>query len=190
MGKQLSILSNIHHTAYQNSINIELWVSSIQVQVSSPTEARIAENTPYDTCYHQVSLQTKSRTCYEFKQNGIPYTHPFALILGLNYQFPLVFLPQFCSVQTWHGTYSTSFCPVVFGPHLPGDLIQTQKKNSHAMLLALTTIAAQLTMSLPALRPLISKAIEEHSNILRQRLSEQWKHLILDPLKKAPVQSI
>jgi len=53
-----------------------------------------------------------------------------------------------------------------------------------------TTIAAQLTRSLPALRPLISKAIEEHSNILQQRLSEQWKHLILDPLKKAPAQSI
>jgi len=53
-----------------------------------------------------------------------------------------------------------------------------------------TTIAAQLTRSLPVLRPLISKAIEEHFDILKQGLSEQWKHLILDPLKKAPAQLI
>jgi len=53
-----------------------------------------------------------------------------------------------------------------------------------------TTIAAQLTRSLPVLRPLISKAIEENFDILKQGLSEQWKHLILDPLKKAPAQSI
>jgi len=53
-----------------------------------------------------------------------------------------------------------------------------------------TTIAAQLTRSLPVLRPLISKAIEENFDFLKQGLSEQWKHLILDPLKKAPAQSI
>jgi len=53
-----------------------------------------------------------------------------------------------------------------------------------------TTIAAQLTRSLPVLRPLISKAVEENFDILKQGLSEQWKHLILDPLKKASVQSI
>jgi len=53
-----------------------------------------------------------------------------------------------------------------------------------------TTIAAQLTRSLPVLRPLISKAIEEHFDILKQGLSEQWKHLILNPLKNAPAQSI
>lgn len=53
-----------------------------------------------------------------------------------------------------------------------------------------TTIAAQLTRSLPVLRPLISKAIEENFDILKQALSEQWKHLILDPLKRAPAQSI
>jgi len=53
-----------------------------------------------------------------------------------------------------------------------------------------TTIASQLTRSLPALRPLISQAIQKHSNIWKQRLSEQWKYLILDPLKNAPAQSI
>jgi len=53
-----------------------------------------------------------------------------------------------------------------------------------------TTIAAQLTRSLPVLRPLISQAIQEHSDIWKQRLSEQWKYLILDPLKNAPAQSI
>ncbi|RPB18114.1 hypothetical protein L211DRAFT_752050, partial [Terfezia boudieri ATCC MYA-4762] len=53
-----------------------------------------------------------------------------------------------------------------------------------------TTIAAQLAKSLPALRPLISKAIEENVDILKQGLSEQWKHLILSPLKNAPAQSI
>jgi len=53
-----------------------------------------------------------------------------------------------------------------------------------------TTIASQLTRSLPVLRPLISQAIQKHSNIWKQKLSEQWKYLILDPLKKAPAQSI
>jgi len=53
-----------------------------------------------------------------------------------------------------------------------------------------TTIAAQLTRSLPVLRPLISQAAQEHSDIWNQRLSEQWKYLILDPLKNAPAQSI
>jgi len=53
-----------------------------------------------------------------------------------------------------------------------------------------TTIAAQLTRSLPVLRPLISQAVQEHSDIWNQRLSEQWKYLILDPLKNAPAQSI
>jgi len=53
-----------------------------------------------------------------------------------------------------------------------------------------TTIAAQLTRSLPVLRPLIARAIEAHFDILKQGLTEQWKHLILDPLKKAPAESI
>jgi len=66
-----------------------------QVQITSPTEGRIAENTPYSTRYHQVNLQTKSCTCYKYQQNDIPCTHTFALILRLNYLFPLVLLPQF-----------------------------------------------------------------------------------------------
>ena len=53
-----------------------------------------------------------------------------------------------------------------------------------------TTIAAQLARSLPVLRPLISNAIKEHFDIMKQGLSEQWKHLILNPLKNAPAQSI
>ncbi|RPB18652.1 hypothetical protein L211DRAFT_901709 [Terfezia boudieri ATCC MYA-4762] len=60
---------------------------------------------------------------------------------------------------------------------------------SHARLF-FTTIAAQLANFLPALRPLISKAIEDNFGILKQGLSEQWKHLILNPLKNAPAQSI
>ncbi|KAF8432526.1 hypothetical protein BGX38DRAFT_1276683 [Terfezia claveryi] len=60
---------------------------------------------------------------------------------------------------------------------------------SHARLF-FTTIAAQLANFLPALRPLISKAIENNFGILEQGLSEQWKHLILNPLKNAPAQSI
>jgi len=44
--------------------------------------------------------QTKSYTCYKYQQNDIPCTHAFALILCLNYLFPLVFLPQFRSVQS------------------------------------------------------------------------------------------
>jgi len=45
--------------------------------------------------------------------------HVLALILRLNYLFPLVFLPQFCSVQTWQNTYSSNFHPIVFSPHVP-----------------------------------------------------------------------
>jgi len=37
---------------------------------------------------------------------------------------------------------------------------------------------------------LISQAIQEHPDIWNQRLSEQWKYLILDSLKNAPTQSI
>jgi len=33
--------------------------------------------------------------------------------------YSLVFLPQFCSVQTWQNTYSSNFHPIVFGPHIP-----------------------------------------------------------------------
>jgi len=90
-----------------------------QVQIASPTEGRIAENTPYGTRYHQVNLQTKSCTCYKYQQNDIPCTYAFALILRLNYLFPLVLLPQLCSVQTWQNTYSSNFHPIVFGPHVP-----------------------------------------------------------------------
>jgi len=53
-----------------------------------------------------------------------------------------------------------------------------------------TTIAAQLAHSLPVLRTSISNAIETNFDIFQQGLSEQWKHLILNPLKNAPAQSI
>ena len=53
-----------------------------------------------------------------------------------------------------------------------------------------TTIAAQLANNLPVLRRSISDAIEEHLDIFNCRFHEQWQHLILDPLKKAPAQSI
>jgi len=89
------------------------------VQVASPTEGRIAKNTPYGTRYHQVNLQIKTCTCYKYQQNDIPCTHTFALILRLNYLFHLVFLPQFCSVQIWQNTYSSNLHPIVFGLHVP-----------------------------------------------------------------------
>ena len=53
-----------------------------------------------------------------------------------------------------------------------------------------TTIAAQLATSLPVLKASISNAIENNPDILQQKLREQWKHLILNPLKNAPAQSI
>ena len=53
-----------------------------------------------------------------------------------------------------------------------------------------TSLATQLAHSLPVLRPSISTAIEKHLDIFEQGLSEQWKHLILEPLKSAPAQSI
>lgn len=110
-----------------NINRIESWQH--QVQISSPTEARIAENTPYGTRYHQVNLQTKSCTCYEYQKNDIPCTHAFALILRLNYQFPLVFLPQFCSVYTWRDTYATNFHPIVFGPHVPEPHVEEEEEG-------------------------------------------------------------
>jgi hypothetical protein len=45
-----------------------------------------------------------------------------------------------------------------------------------------TTIAVQLANTLPALKPYVCKAITNHSNIDKQGLSEQWKHLIFQPL--------
>jgi len=103
-----------------------------QAQIASPTEGRIAENTPYGTRYHQVNLQTKSCTCYKYQQNDIPCTHALALILRLNYLFPLVFLPQFCSVQTWQNTYSSNFHPIIFGPHVPSPEPQTDSEEELA----------------------------------------------------------
>jgi len=54
-----------------------------------------------------------------------------------------------------------------------------------------TTIATQLAERLPKLRPLISKAINDHSDIHQRGLREQWQLLIYDPLKNinAPAQS-
>lgn len=45
-----------------------------------------------------------------------------------------------------------------------------------------TTVAAQLANSLPALRPLILEAIDDQFDLFHQGLSEQWKHLIFQPL--------
>jgi len=124
-----------------------LWQKIMTVRLSAinPTEGRIAENTPYGTRYHQVNLQAKSCTCYKYQQNDIPCMHAFALILRLNYLFPLVFLPQICSVQTWQNTYSSNFHPIVFGPHIP--LPEPQRKNLHAMPLALAYLGDELRRS-------------------------------------------
>ncbi|KAI9893633.1 MAG: hypothetical protein M1814_006429 [Vezdaea aestivalis] len=46
----------------------------------------------------------------------------------------------------------------------------------------LTTLADQLTCKLPIVRPYISNAIAHNHSILDQGLSEQWKHLIFQPL--------
>ncbi|KAF8447016.1 vegetative incompatibility protein HET-E-1 [Terfezia claveryi] len=53
-----------------------------------------------------------------------------------------------------------------------------------------TTIAIQLAESLPGLKPLISKTIDNHFDIHQRTLREQWQLLIYDPLKNAPAQSI
>jgi len=60
---------------------------------------------------------------------------------------------------------------------------------SHARMF-FTTIAAQLANSLPVLRTSISDAIDNNADIFQQGLREQWKQLILNPLKIAPTQSI
>ena len=64
-----------------------------------------------------------------------------------------------------------------------------QADISHAGMF-FTTIAAQLANNLPVLRQSISDAINQHLDIFQQGLREQWQHLILDPLKNAPAQSI
>ena len=42
----------------------------------------------------------------------------------------LLYLPQFCSVQTWRNTYSTNFHPIVFGPHVlpPPELTDSEEE--------------------------------------------------------------
>ncbi|KAI9766575.1 MAG: hypothetical protein M1839_004873 [Geoglossum umbratile] len=55
-----------------------------------------------------------------------------------------------------------------------------------------TTLAAQLSHTLPALKPYVCKAMAENLNISQQGLGEQWKHLIFQPLsnlQRASLQS-
>jgi len=52
-----------------------------------------------------------------------------------------------------------------------------------------TTFATQLAEHLPELRPLISKAIDDHPDINRRRLCDQWKLLIYGPLENAPTEN-
>jgi len=51
-----------------------------------------------------------------------------------------------------------------------------------------TTIATQLAEHVPELGPLISKAIDDHSDIHKQMLRNQWQLLIYEPLENAPTQ--
>jgi len=64
-----------------------------------------------------------------------------------------------------------------------------KKDISHSRMF-FTTIAAQLAISLPVLRPFISDAIDNNPAIFKRGLREQWDQLILNPLKNAPTQSI
>jgi len=66
---------------------------------------------------------------------------------------------------------------------------QGKKDVSHVGMF-FTTIAAQLAISLPVLRTSISNAIDNNAHIFQQGPLEQWKQLILNPLKNAPTQSI
>jgi len=52
-----------------------------------------------------------------------------------------------------------------------------------------TTIATQLAKHLPELEPLISKAIDDHSDISKRILREQWQLLIYKPLENVRTQS-
>jgi len=64
-----------------------------------------------------------------------------------------------------------------------------KKDISHSRMF-FTTIAAQLAISLPILRPFISDAIGDNPAIFKRGLREQWNQLILNPLKNTPTQSI
>ena len=46
-----------------------------------------------------------------------------------------------------------------------------------------TTLAFQLTKTLPEVKRYICEAIEKHPDISQQALSDQWKHLIFQPLQ-------
>lgn len=125
-----------------------------------------------NVCYHHVNLQTKSCTCYGYQRNDIPRTRDFALILRPNYPFPLVFLPQFCLVQTWRDTYSTNFHPIVFGPmYFPHsralilNLIQTHK-NFHAMPLVLVYLGEGLRRS--------DTGVVRHASMLQEYKIYMW----------------
>ncbi|USP81645.1 uncharacterized protein yc1106_08919 [Curvularia clavata] len=47
-----------------------------------------------------------------------------------------------------------------------------------------TSLAAQLTRNMPALKQLISDAVAERDDVASQSLRDQWHHLVLHPLSK------
>jgi len=119
---QLHIQNNIDHTAYPALMPIGLKPTNTRFKVLVLSKEALPKTPLMELRYHHVNLPTKSCACYEYEKNDISCTNAFALILRLTYPFPLVFLPQFCSVQTWRDTYSSNFHPIVVAPHvLPSD---------------------------------------------------------------------
>jgi hypothetical protein len=53
-----------------------------------------------------------------------------------------------------------------------------------------TTLAAQLVITIPHLKPSVSRAIAENYKISEQSLGEQWNHLIFQPLSNLKVASL
>ena len=52
-----------------------------------------------------------------------------------------------------------------------------------------TTVATLLAESIPSLKPHVCKAIAEDPRIFAKGLRDQWKQLILQPLRKLPIDS-
>jgi len=125
-------MHNIHHTAYQSSTRTELRLANIKFKSQVLLKVALQKIPPMVPATIKSTFKPNDVLAININRM-IPCTHAFALILRLNYLFPLVFRPQFYSVQTWHNTYSSNFRPIVFTPHVqyvppPGLHTESEKE--------------------------------------------------------------
>jgi len=121
-------MHNIHHTANQSSTYTELRLANIKFKSQVLLKVALQKIPPMVPATIKSTSKSNHVLAININRN-IPCTHTFALILRLNYLFPLVLLPQFCSVQTWQNIYSSNFHPIVFGPHV----LRTTTRTSYRL---------------------------------------------------------